>query len=181
MGIRQHRDVTFLEQGVDLDSFGGVPIPQEGQVERSIQQGGDLSRGRQFAQTKFHFWIAAPVTLDGGGKISKHDRTSEADRERPCLPASQPAHLRQVVLNFFDGAPRALGEQVPGQCQLHASRGPIEEAMTDELFQPLDLLAEWRLGNPQNLRRLAEMKRLRQDEKVAKMTKLDLSIHTPII
>jgi hypothetical protein len=53
--------------------------------------------------------------------------------------------------------------------------------VAEELFEPLDLLAEWRLGNPQDLRRLAEMKRLGHGEKVAKMAKLDLIIHITII
>jgi len=146
MGLRQYCDVTLFNQRADLDPFRGVRIPEKGQIECSNQQGGNLRGGGQFAQAKFHLRIAAPVTLNGGRKIGKHDRTAEAHCQRPFLTASEPPHLRKVVLNFFDGAPRAFGEKLAGECQLHAPRGPIEKAMTEQLFEPFDLLAERRLS-----------------------------------
>jgi hypothetical protein len=89
--------------------------------------------------------------------------------------------LRQVVLNFFQRAPCTLREQLAGESELHAPRGPIEEAVTEELFEPFDLLAEGRLGDPQALGCLGEMKRFGHCEKVTKMAKLDLFIHTAVI
>jgi hypothetical protein len=41
--------------------------------------------------------------------------------------------------------------------------------MTEQLFEPLDLLAERRLGNASELGRFAEMKCLRHRQKIAKM------------
>jgi hypothetical protein len=76
---------------------------------------------------------------------------------------------------------RPFGEKVAGQRQFHAARGSIEEAVAEELFQTLDLLAERRLRNPQDLRCLAEMQRLRHGEEVAKVAELNLFIHMPII
>jgi hypothetical protein len=181
MGIREYRNVTLFEQGADLDPVGGVRVPQESQIDGSRKQGGNLRRGGQLAQAKFHLRIAAPVTLYGGWKIGKHDRATEAHRQCSFFSASQPPHLRKVVLNFFDCAPRAFGEKLAGEGQLYAPRGPIEEAVAEELFEPFDLLAERRLSDPQELCRLAEVQRFSHGEKVAKMTKLDLFIHTAII
>ena len=103
---------------------------------------------RKFPQAQLHLRIAPPVTSNSRRKIGKHHRPAEPNRERPFLPASQPPHLRQVVLNFFDRAPRPLGEQLAGQRQLHAPRRPIEKPMPEQLFQPFDLLAQGRLGDP---------------------------------
>ena len=60
-------------------------------------------------------------------------------------------------MHLFDRAPRAFGEKLAGKCQRDPACSPIEETVTEHLFEPLDLLAEWRLGNAQALRRLAEM------------------------
>jgi hypothetical protein len=53
--------------------------------------------------------------------------------------------------------------------------------MPKQLFQALNLLAQRRLSDPQQLRSLTEMQRLRHRKKVAKMTKVNLFFHTTII
>ena len=45
------------------------------------------------------------------------------------------------------------------------------------MFQPFDLMTERRLGNPKPIRSLAEMKRLRYRQKIAKVAKFDFVIH----
>jgi hypothetical protein len=53
--------------------------------------------------------------------------------------------------------------------------------VSEELFETLDLLAEWRLRDSKTLCRLAEVKRLGDRQEVAKMTKLNLIIHISMI
>jgi hypothetical protein len=178
MEFRQDGDIRLLQQGGHLNSFRRVSVPQEGQIDCSIEQCDDLGGGNQFAQSKLDFGIAPAVTLDDGREIREHHGAAETHREGAFLAASQAAHLCQVVVNFFDGAARALGEKLAGKGELDSARGTVQKAVTDELFQTFDLLAERRLRNTQTFRCLAEVKRLRHGQEVAKMAKLDFFIHT---
>jgi len=93
-----------------------------------------------------------------------------AGQDRAALALDSAPDLRQIVVHLFDRAPGAFGQELAGECQPHATRRAIEKAVPEQFFEPFDLLAERRLGDPQALRRLAEMERLRHCEEVPKMT-----------
>jgi hypothetical protein len=68
-------------------------------------------------------------------------------------------------------------EKLAGQRELNTARRPVEETVPNDLFQPSDLLAQWRLGDTKALCGLAEMKRLRHRNEVSKMSKFEVSSH----
>ena len=53
------------------------------------------------------------------------------------------AFLQPVIEELKEHPSPAFREKLAGKCQRHSPRGPIEEAMTELLFEPLDPLAEW--------------------------------------
>jgi hypothetical protein len=90
-------------------------------------------------------------------------------------------HQFQIVLNFLQGAARALRQKLAGESQLHSARGAVENAMAEQFLEALDLLAERRLRDAQLGGRLTEMQGFRDRQKIAEMTELDGLIHILII
>ena len=70
--------------------------------------------------------------------------------------------LRQHQAGFHE-------EQAPSLAQLDPTIGALEQPRADLLFQRLDLLAQGRLGDPQNLGGPAEMQLFSHGDEVAQV------------
>ena len=122
----KHSHEALLEQCPHLDARARVAVAHERKIERAVEQRRNLHGRRQFPQTEFHLWILTAIALDRIGQRRKHHRSRESDRKRPLLPATEAADLREIVLDLFDRAARALGEQLPGKRQPDAACRAIE-------------------------------------------------------
>lgn len=80
-------------------------------------------------------------------------------------------------MDLFDGAAGAFGEELSGEGEPDTARGAIEEAMSDDLFETADLLAEGRLGDAEALRCPAEMEGFGDGQEVAEVAEFDFLIH----
>ncbi|MCY1404835.1 hypothetical protein D9M71_200570 [compost metagenome] len=72
-------------------------------------------------------------------------------------------HLGQHLAGLIEEAPASFG-------QLDPTVGAFQQARTDFLFQRLDLLAQWGLGNTQLLGGAAEMQLFGHGDEVAQVS-----------
>jgi len=96
----------------------------------------------------------------------------ESDRDCPDPSIFRLARLAHRDVNTRQNRLRPLQKQTPGQRQLHATPGRLEQIDTDLLLELLHLAAERRLRDVQFLSGAAEVLFLGDHDEVAYVTKL---------
>ena len=108
--FRQDGDERLFEQGVQFEALGGIAVAEEGEIERSVEEGSNLNGRAHFPQAEFDLGEAAAVMIDDDWKPGEHDGADETDCQRSFFTAAEPADLDEIVLHFFESASRAISE-----------------------------------------------------------------------
>jgi len=107
-----------------LSILGGLAIPHESQIERSIQQGRNLRVRRQFPEPELHAGITPAVCFNGGREVGKHDGATEAHGQSAFFSAPEAADLLLKGLNGAIGSKKVtydFARQMDGATEIKCS------------------------------------------------------------
>ena len=176
---REHGDERFSVDSRCVEiGIKTAGIAKQSGIEGAILQTVDDFGGEGFVQVQAHFWKSRSVTPEDGRQRGQHGRADEADVQRADLAAAYALRLFDVALDVAQGAPGAFEKCGTGSRQGDGTRGAVEERVAEHLFQLANLLRERRLGKMQAQSRAAEVQFFSNRDKVTKVTKLNVRIHT---
>src|SRR5690606_38487058 len=148
----------------------------EGDVQLPRAQGGELQRGGERAHLQPDVGEPLPELAHHGGEGVEHDRGREGHAHRSRLAARRPPRRLQRIVHRAED-PLALRQEHPSRVgEPHLAPAPVEERGADQPLQPLDLLRERGLGDPQPRRGAPEVQLLRHRDEVAETAELESRI-----
>lgn len=177
MLFRKDRDVRLFAERQLRKALRRISVTEEGQIQRSVVQSGNLPGGEHLLQAKFYAWIEAAEGTDSCGERREDDGASEADGKRSFFSTSDVADLFDIVIHLGQCGASAFDEQRACGREAYAARGAVEELVTEDLLKTLDLLRERRLRHAETAGGFAEVKRLCNRQKISEMAEFYLFIH----
>ena len=177
-----HGQQGFAQGDAPGQGFRQRGIAHQPQIQRALAQGDNQLAGVALHRLHMHIGIALAVEGEGIGEgFDKGHRGGHADAQLARLPQMQPLRPfgRQIdLLHYLSGIAEKLGA---GGGQADTAVGSGQQAGAYLLFQVLDLLAQWRLGDIKPCRGASEVQLLGHGNKVTQVTQLDIHIYKVLI
>ena len=173
MSLRQRHHGALAQHGLDVELGTDVDRrPDQPDVEHSGGERPQLLNRRSLAQLDLHTGVRRPEALHRARDNRQKRRADEAHSEPSGLSGVEPARGRHGAIELRQQSPGVPEERRARRRQLNAAPGADEEAKSQLLLEPLDLLAQRGLGDVQPCGGPAEVQLLSDRDEVAQLAKL---------
>ena len=133
---------------------GDAPVAD---IDASVLQGGDLVQRVELQQCEFHLRTRGTIGADHLGQAAIESGGHEADAEAQLLGLMQAAADRLHLVHALEHLHRLPEEQPPRIGEADRPRAALEQHHAQLFLQLLDLSAQRRLRDVQQLRRAGEV------------------------
>jgi hypothetical protein len=166
-------DERLAADDLDLELPLAHRRAQEPEVERAVEQAGDLGRGEQLAtQVEDHAGQGVAERVCELGQQLVGRRAGEADGEAPELAARRSLRVLGGAVDRGEDPARTREEHLAGGRELDAAGRAVQQRHAELGLEPADLLRERRLGDVQALGGAAEVALLGDGDEVTEVSEL---------